>query len=73
MAEFVKTRDAVQCRSHHIKQLRSTKSIQNIINKVKNIVGENEYKALLEEFKVLHPARILTSRVVRESKKKRKR
>ena len=31
MADFVATRDGIQCRSHHIKQLRTHRQIRRII------------------------------------------
>ena len=53
-------------------QIKSKKNIPNIINKVKDTVGQTQYKALFEEISALHPAKKLTQKVVKESKKKKK-
>lgn len=32
MAEFIGSRDGIQCRSHHMKQLRTHKQVRKIIS-----------------------------------------
>lgn len=48
MSEYLGTRDAIQCRSHHMKQLRTLKKIKNIIKETKKRVGDNEYRELYD-------------------------
>ena len=48
MSEFLKTRDAIQCRSHHMKQLRTLRKIRNIIKHTKKNVGEEDYQKIYE-------------------------
>lgn len=70
MSQFLKTRDPIQCRSHHMKQLKASKSIKNIIKKVKRRVGETEYKALFEQNIAANPDTMKATDMVREPKKK---
>ena len=48
MSEFLMTRDAIQCRSHHMKQLRTLRKIRNIIKQTKRTVGEEDYMSMYE-------------------------
>ena len=49
MAEFLGTRDAIQCRSHHMKQLRTLKKIKKIVEFTKRKAGKDQYMVLKEE------------------------
>ena len=44
MASFIGTRDGIQCRSHHMKQMRAHR------NKIRNIVNTYKKKNDLEEY-----------------------
>ena len=44
MSTLVKTRDAIQCRSHHMKQLKVFKNVKNVIKNYKRKVGEETYR-----------------------------
>lgn len=57
MESFITSRTSHQCRSHHIKIIRTFKSISLLVNKFKNSMGVKEYKEKLiklkEEFPIL--------------------
>lgn len=44
MSIFMITRDAIQCRSHHMKQLKTFRNLNNIIKNYKKKIGEEEYR-----------------------------
>ena len=48
MSIFVKTRDAIQCRSHHMKQLKTFRNLKSIIKNFKKKGGEQEYRKAYE-------------------------
>ena len=51
MSHLIMTRDPVQCRSHHMKQMKTLKSVNTILKKYKKKVGfvtyENKYNELI--------------------------
>ena len=46
MSLLIKTRDAIQCRSHHMKQLKTFKNVKNIIKNYRRRIGDGDYKTL---------------------------
>jgi hypothetical protein len=43
MSLFLETRNAIQCRSHHQKQLNKFKNITKIVRKFKKMYGEEKF------------------------------
>lgn len=56
MSSFLKTRNPIQCRSHHIKLLRTYKCSNNIVKNLKQRVGNQEYfhlfRTITTEYKI---------------------
>lgn len=46
MSILIQSRDAIQCRSHHMKQLKTFKNVKNIIKNFRKKIGDGEYKIL---------------------------
>ena len=54
MASFIITRNAIQCRSHHIKLLRTFRTIDQIKKNFVMKVGETAYSMLMADLTSTH-------------------
>lgn len=43
MEQLIESRSSIQCRSHHVKLMRTNKTIPSLINKYKRSVGFKKY------------------------------
>jgi len=50
MALFIQSRDGIQCRSHHMKQLRTHKQVRKIILNYEQKIEEKVYETCNEKF-----------------------
>ena len=62
MSEFLGTRNGIQCRSHHMKQLRTMKKIKMIVKKTKTTMTELQYQRLYDQITSTHASFKNTSR-----------
>ena len=61
MSRMLKTRSSVQCRSHHIKLLRTFRNVNKIVANLQNKIGKQTYQATYDQLtsdKSLFPSTI---------------
>lgn len=46
MSKFILTRDCIQCRSHHIKLIRTFSCIKRIVRNLKKKIGATKYSEI---------------------------